>query len=306
MSNLPITIQMGALPASGKWTPQELADLMVARMSLVTAATFALFVTGATEPSSNVGPWLKNGNEWYVWNSSTGDYQPITISQESLGYFIGAVAPNPLIYQFWIETTAGGSPLSVKIFYSGSWVDVYAAQLASYQTIAAFNAAIANYSTTAQMNAAIAAAVGGINSYPAQANLSVPQSIQVDSAVHIIQLNQALINPSSNFDITTYRYTATVGGFYFVSASLQVDNNTGVVATMEMILTVYKNGVATSVGIGANTPSPNGSRWFPAFGGLMISLAPGDYIDLRLTLDDGTNTGAVDVSNSFFSVSKVP
>src|SRR4051812_16409201 len=108
--SLPVTIQIGALPPAVKWTPQQLADAMVARMRLVTAQTFALFVSGSTEPSSNVGPWLKNGNSWYVWSNTTGNYVPITIPASSLGYFIGSASPDHTVYNFWIETTVGGSP----------------------------------------------------------------------------------------------------------------------------------------------------------------------------------------------------
>lgn len=134
---------MGALPVAVRWTPQQLADAMVSRMSLVTAQTFALFVTGSTAPTSDVGPWLKNGVEWWVWDSGTGSYVPITIGSASLGYWVGSDAPDPAVYSFWIETAVGGSPTALKIFYSGAWTDVYAATLAGYATTAAMNAAIA-------------------------------------------------------------------------------------------------------------------------------------------------------------------
>lgn len=129
--SLPIQIQLGALPAAVRWTPQQLGDALVARMRLVTAQTFALFVAGSTEPSSNSGPWLKNDSEWWVWSDTAGAYVPITITPESLGYTIGSVAPDPNVYSFWIETTAGGSPLALKIYYAGAWTDVYASVIES-------------------------------------------------------------------------------------------------------------------------------------------------------------------------------
>src|SRR6478609_3296710 len=127
---LPLTIQGSALPPNVRWTPQQIADFIWEKARIVTSQSYALFVTGSTEPSSNVGPWLKDGTEWWVWNNDSGDYQPIAVPEASLGYFIGAVAPDPAVFRFWIETTVGGSPLALKIYYSGSWVDVYAAQLA--------------------------------------------------------------------------------------------------------------------------------------------------------------------------------
>ena len=119
-----------------------------------------MFVTGSTAPTSDVGPWLKNGTEWWVWDSVSGAYVSITIAQESLGYYIGSTTPDETIYQFWIQTTAPGSPLAVKIYYGGAWVDVYATLLATYQTVAA----MAAYYTSTQTDSAIAAAVASIPS----------------------------------------------------------------------------------------------------------------------------------------------
>lgn len=124
------------MPSQVSWTPQQLADAIASRMRLVTAQTFALFVTGSTEPSSNVGPWFRNGNELYVWSDSEGGYVPITIPAASLGYFIGSTTPDQNIYSFWIQTDALGSPLALKTYYSGAWVDVYATTLSAYLTIA--------------------------------------------------------------------------------------------------------------------------------------------------------------------------
>lgn len=55
-------------------------DAIVARLSLETQAQLTLFVTGSVAPTSNMGPWLKDGNTWYVWDSVTGAYVPQTIT----------------------------------------------------------------------------------------------------------------------------------------------------------------------------------------------------------------------------------
>jgi hypothetical protein len=100
-----------------------------------------------------------------VWSDVEGGYVPQVIPAASLGYWIGPDTPDNSVYNFWIETDVGGSPLSLRTYYSGAWVDVYAttiagyltvaAAAATYKTIASFNTDIANYSTTAQMNTAI-------------------------------------------------------------------------------------------------------------------------------------------------------
>jgi len=288
---------MGALPPQVRWKPQQLGDAIAARLSLVTSGTFALFAAGSTEPSSNVGPWLKDSNTWYVWSNSLGQYVPQTLAPESLGYTIGANPPDPNSFAVWIETNLAGSPLAVKIYYSGAWVDVYAAKLASYQTIAAFNAAIANYSTTAAMNAAIAAAVAAIpaaTKYPARATLSGTQSVAVSGAYIKLLFDSEVFDPNTVYNPTLSRYVAPVAGYYRVSSELQVDNNTGTAAAMEIILSIYLNGITDFFSSGCSVASPPGSRWYPITVGT-IQLAAGDYIEMWLKANDGVLTGLVNV-----------
>jgi len=161
MSNpLPLTIDFGTLPNNGQgYTPQQLADRLSINGRVFTEQAFALFTTGATAPTSDTGPWAANGNTWYYWNSDVGSYVPFLIPPESLKYSVGAVEPDPAIYLFWIQLDGSGSPLALKTYFGGAWVDVYATALGGYMTVAAFNAAIANYSTTTEMNAAITAAL---------------------------------------------------------------------------------------------------------------------------------------------------
>jgi hypothetical protein len=339
---------MGALPPVVNWTPQQLADAMVARMSLQTQQTFALFVTGSTEPSSNDGPWLKNGTEWWVWSDSAGAYVPITVPAESLGYYVGSVAPDPTTTFFWIETTAGGSPLALKIYYNGAWTDVYAATLASYLTVAAAAAtyltqanAAATYLTqanaastyaplasppltgtptsptaapgtnttqiasTAFVTAAIAAipAPSAFAAYPAQGLVS-NQVIAIDGNGHKIEFNSTAFNPApAPFDTTNFRYVAPATGYYGVSVSTQFDNVDGTPATMQVLIKLYKNGVALGNQMEDldSTPSPVGSRWSPGFSGL-VQLATNDYLEVFVEMTDGVDTGDMTLSAAQLSV----
>lgn len=305
MSNtLPVSIAMGALPASGKWTPQQLADLMVARMSLITSATFALFVTGSTEPSSDVGPWLKNGNEWWVWNATSGDYQPIEINQASLGYFIGSAAPNPLVYQFWIETTAGGSPLAVKIFYSGAWVDVYAATLASYQTIAAYTASIANYSTTAQMTAAIAAAIAGIPSVSIVAGTQIFKA-HASAPVNVVFGGGGTQTGVTTLDVEDYdpdacfaasRFTAQVTGYYSFKAVMQCGVTAGSPTDFDANVTFGVNGGSED---SLNNEADNASIIGRVLTGAAdYYLAVNDYVELLYSFTLNA-AGTVEINDQY-------
>lgn len=300
-NQLPLSIEMGSLPSTLRWTPQQLADAIASRLKIVTSQSFALFVSGSTEPASNVGPWLKGGTEWWVWSDISGNYQPQTISSESLGYIISSGAPDPLIYSVWIETAVGGSPLAVKTYFSGAWVDVYATKLATYQTVAAMSA----YYTSAQTDAAIAAAVGGVSfaNYLAQAGVLAPQVINVDAAAHLVNFDTAILNPSpSPFNLTTKRYVAPAAGVYGVSWTSQVTNNTGVAATMQAELQLFKNGLVTNFGAVDETPTPSGGRWFPQLPQMMITLAVNDYLEVWAMFQDGTNTGNVSLEQTYLNV----
>ena len=126
-NQLPLDIQMGALPANWQGTPQQFADAIAARLSVITQQTFALFVVGATEPSSDVGPWLDTSTSigtWKVWDSTTGNYQPMPLADESLRYILSPSAPDPDIFQLWVELNGSGKAISIKTWYNGAWHDI--------------------------------------------------------------------------------------------------------------------------------------------------------------------------------------
>lgn len=314
-NDLPLTISMGPLPPNQAWTPQELADAIAARLKIQTQQTLALFVAGTTEPTSDQGPWWKDNATWYRWNPGTGTYVPQLLESGSLGYWIGEAAPDSSIYQFWIQTEADLRPIALKTYYSGAWTDVYSFELGNYLTaadaaatylsIAAFNSAIANYYTKAETDAAIAAAFG--QSYPAQGVTGGTQSVSVDGTADKVQLSIAAINPApAPFDTAQNRYVAPAAGNYMVSATCQVDNDSGDAATMRIGLSLYKNGSYAGNALGDldNTPSPNGDQWSPSFSG-MITLAQNDYLELFVTATASPLAGAVDVTVAQMSVHRV-
>lgn len=290
---------MGAMPPSFRGNPQQMGDAFAARLRLVTGASFALFVTGSTAPTSDVGPWWKDGNTWYYWNSVTGQYEPQILEQSSLGYWVGVSAPSPTVYQFWISTTAGGSPLALNVYYSGAWVDVYTAVLASYSTIAATTAAIAAAIATEVINrdAAIAAAIAALptaTAYAAGAVPSIAQTVNVTGSGIKLNFATESFDPDSKYDPTTSRYTAPVNGIYLLICELQVDNGTATASGMALQLNFMKNGVSNIGGAGLAVASPPGSRWYPQ-ATIRVALQATDFIEAYLEGDDGVNTGNVTV-----------
>lgn len=328
---LPLTIQGTALPPTVAWSPQELADFVWSKARIVTSASYALFVTGSTEPSSNVGPWLKDGTTWYVWSDSLGQYIPQTIEPESLGYYIGSDTPDENIYSFWIETTIGGQPLALKIFYNGSWTDVYAAQLANYLTASAAaatyltqaNAAstyqtiagMTNYSTVAAKDAGDVATLAAANAYTDAAIGSIPgatpahaagatnssQSVSITGSAVKLNFDTEVFDINGNYDAGNSRYVVPLNGVYQVSAELQVDNVSGAPAGMEMELSVTGGTPLTS---GNSSASPPGDRWYPNISGLVAASA-GAFLEVTLSLNDGTLSGSVTAANGTFSINLV-
>lgn len=74
---------MGSLTVGIKRTQQQLADEIASKLSSFWDGAIG-FQNGGTEPTSNIGPWLKNGNEWRFFDAGTGRY--------SLGvYFPGMI-----------------------------------------------------------------------------------------------------------------------------------------------------------------------------------------------------------------------
>jgi hypothetical protein len=257
-NQLPVTIDFGALPNTGQgYTPQQLADRLGINGRVFTEQSFALFVTGSTAPTSNVGPWAKNGNTWYYWDDVSGSYVPFILPPATLGYFIGEAEPDHTVYNFWIQTDVAGSPLALKTYYSGAWVDVYATTLAGYLTTA--NAAatyltiadaattyqtvagMASYSTTAAMNAAIAASLATAEGYTDSAvagivagkdNFRAYPSID-QSIVHggggsldtDVTFGSESFDPDGVFGGSVF--TAPADGYYQFTACLQIDLDTG-------------------------------------------------------------------------------
>src|SRR5690242_4109273 len=79
MSDVPVTFKASPLVPNFKGTPQQFLDAIVARLALESQYEIAFFVSGPNEPTSNVGPWLKNGTAWYVWSDADGAYVPATV-----------------------------------------------------------------------------------------------------------------------------------------------------------------------------------------------------------------------------------
>ncbi len=285
MTTLPVTFRGAPLPVDFSGTPQAFFDAMVARLSIQTDTNFSIFTIGSSAPTSNSGPWLKNGVTWYVWDAGTGAYIPEILESRSLRYVASASAPSQALYTFWIELDGSGKAIALKYYSGGAWKDVYEDKFATY-------------STTAQMNSAIAAAVAGINlamiKSPASAKLTGNQTIAIDGTLYKVLFNSAVVNPNSAYDAANSKYVCPKNGIYRVTTNIQVDNSGGDATAMEIAVRISVNGAA-----GPNDPvsgtavaSPPGGRWYPQVDGLIAATA-GDAIEVYFSAEDGVDAASV-------------
>jgi hypothetical protein len=109
------------LPTAFSGTPQQWFEQMLQRMQLENMPVG--FVTSTTMPTSNQGPWLKNGVEIWVWNDDSATYVPQSLSWLNQQTYIGDInstAPDPTVYQIWLQTN--GSLFVGFAVYMGSYV----------------------------------------------------------------------------------------------------------------------------------------------------------------------------------------
>lgn len=76
------------LPPDFDGNPQEFFNALVERMSIQSPSGTNFFVVGDSEPSSDSGPWLKDGDRWYVFSSTTGRYVPINVDDSIRALFV--------------------------------------------------------------------------------------------------------------------------------------------------------------------------------------------------------------------------
>lgn len=73
-----LTVSVGSLPEG--FCPANLQELLQSfgdRLIVTPSQEFSAFAVGSSAPTSNIGPWFKNCEEWFVFDDATGTYIPI-------------------------------------------------------------------------------------------------------------------------------------------------------------------------------------------------------------------------------------
>lgn len=110
-------IQASPLPATFQGTPNDLFTEMVKRLRILSPSGTNFIFIGDTAPTSNVGPWLKNGTQWWVWDPATKQYQPQDISASFTPAFVmGHTQPTSVTPPVWLQTTLDATSANPNFF----------------------------------------------------------------------------------------------------------------------------------------------------------------------------------------------
>lgn len=118
-----LILEVAPLPPTFKGTPQEFLDQVTRRARIVSPSGTNFIFTGDTEPTSNVGPWLRDGTKWYVWDEDTKRYVPQDISDSDVEWFhYGSTSPTSATPSVWLRLSGSGVPLGWYVWNGSQWV----------------------------------------------------------------------------------------------------------------------------------------------------------------------------------------
>lgn len=231
-TTLPLQFQAAPLPADFTGTPQQFLDAIVARLAVASDESFSVFTIGSTAPTSDIGPWLKNGITWYVWDTGTGTYIPSVMEFRSLKYIASTTAPDQNIYKFWIELSGAGKAIAIKYYSGGAWKDVYEDKFATFAVGSVVTAAIvaSAAATLASANATTATAAAAAS----LANQQYPFRARKNAAAQAYTAGDGdtqIVFDTEDYDVGNNfagnQYTAPAAGYYTFKAQAYLSNVSG-------------------------------------------------------------------------------
>jgi hypothetical protein len=126
-----LVVQSSQLSATFKGGPNDLLTQMIRRLKILSPSGTNFLFIGDSEPTSNVGPWLKGGTQWWVWDESTKRYKPQDVSASvTIPFKIGLSIPTDSTPPVWLKTTADatdqnplfGDPVGWYVWDGSAWI----------------------------------------------------------------------------------------------------------------------------------------------------------------------------------------
>ena len=126
-----LILEVAPLPTTFVGTPNDLVAELVKRARIVSPNGANFIFIGDIQPTTNVGPWLKGGTQWYVWSDVQNTYVPADISASfTIPFFIGNATPVGNNPPLWLQTTNNstdqnpngfGTPLAWYFWNGSGW-----------------------------------------------------------------------------------------------------------------------------------------------------------------------------------------
>jgi hypothetical protein len=282
---LPVTFVGAPLNPEFNGNLQQLFDAFVARLSIESQQDLSFFVSGSTAPTSNVGPWLKDGTTWYVWDVASGAYVPQNLEPLSLKYIASNATPDQNKYTFWIELDTNGKAQAIKYYSTGAWRSVYDDS---------FLAVIAQIDAVSDKTKA----------YPFRAyKSSAAQAITSGAGESQIVFDAESFDPDSRF--ASNAYTAPVNGYYQFKASAAFNPTSGTPTGIDIQIKLKVNGSLITRSPGQATDNNSGVVTTVSD---LVYLTTGQVVDVYAEISS-TGAGDWDITNdviaTFFEGYKV-
>lgn len=131
LQNTNLIIQGAQLPAAFRGKPNDFFQAILERMKIVSPFGTSFIVVGDVEPTSNQGPWLKGGTQWYVYDTNLKRYVPLDISaSDTEWYQVGSTTPATTTPPLWLKTSSGvtideptpGTPVAWYLHDGTNWI----------------------------------------------------------------------------------------------------------------------------------------------------------------------------------------
>ncbi len=187
----------------------------------------------------------------------------------------------------WVDEVPAETPVKYKITDDTGGVIAESATIETVTSITAgtaLNAANLN-KIEEGLEAVAAQADAADKKYPVLACYNGTVSLNTDGTVTLVQFNTEIYDPDGVF--SNNRYTASVSGYYFVASSILL--NSFWYEGNSAHLHLYKNG-AMFANIDTQYLHSNDSaaRYIMVSGSVLVYLAAGDYIDIRIYINSGS------------------
>lgn len=259
-------VTAGAVPENFEGGLQATLNMFAERLIIAPSVPWSSFVLGPAQPSSNVGPWFKDGQELRVWSDTLGTYIPVKV--DGTGITSGTL-PLSAFEQL--------TPQQVLISDVNGNVSIVGGTTGQVLTVAPSGTPVFKDTPTGQYFTAV---------------MTANQSYASDGLSRDIRFAQAFGAKQSSFDTSTYQFNidADAAGIWVFYASVLIQDINSPSTNVSHTLSVTRNNGIT--GIQSSTTSYVQAV---STNGLMVSgifdASAGDYFKVTINSTSNNLTG---------------